>query len=272
MKNELENFIQHNRDKFDNKTPDPAVLSRILQQMQPIEKPAAKGIVIPFRVIQWAAACIVFFAIAFAFWRLRKGPDNSLAVKSITLKLQPAVPLSDTVKQPEQTQMAQNNAPQPKRFDAIDADIAARKKVLAAKLKTQNLNTQKEVVFASLNNMESPARRITAASEAYKLKNTGNDIVDALVETLNTDPSANVRLAALDGLTRFYQDTYVRKKLIASLKKQQDPLVQIALINLLTRMREAGILQELDKIVNDDNTQKPVKDCAYSGILQLQST
>ena len=106
----------------------------------------------------------------------------------------------------------------------------------------------------------------------YKLKNTGNDIVDALVNTLNTDPNANVRLAALDGLTRFYRDDYVRKKLIASLKKQQDPLVQIALIDLLTRMRESGILSELEKIVNDENTQKAVKDCAYSGIIQLRSS
>jgi hypothetical protein len=103
------------------------------------------------------------------------------------------------------------------------------------------------------------------------LKNAGNDIVDALTETLNNDPSANVRLAALDGLTRFYRNGYVRKKLIASLKKQQDPLVQIALINLLTQMRELGILTELDKIVNNENTDKAVKDCAYSGIIQLHS-
>ena len=128
----------------------------------------------------------------------------------------------------------------------------------------------KQVMFAALNNMESPASRINATLEAYKLKNTGNDVVNALVETLNTDP--NARLAALDGLTRFYRESYVRKELIASLKKQQDPVVQITMINLLIRMRESGILAELEKMVNDENTQKAVKDCAYSGILQLRSS
>jgi len=57
--------------------------------------------------------------------------------------------------------------------------------------------------------------------------------------------------------------------LLASLKKQSDPLVQIALIGLLTRMRESGILTELEKMVQDPATEKTVKDCAYSSILQL---
>ena len=83
------------------------------------------------------------------------------------------------------------------------------------------------------------------------------------------DPNSNVRLAALDGLSRFYRDNYTRKKLLASLKKQNDPLVQIALIGLLTRMRESGIVAELEKMVEDQATEKTVKDCAYSSILQL---
>jgi hypothetical protein len=92
------------------------------------------------------------------------------------------------------------------------------------------------------------------------------------VQTLNTDPSPNVRLAALDGVAHFYGEGYVRRQLIASLKHQQDPSVEIELINLLTKIKESGILTELEKIVNDQNTRQPVRDCAYSGIMELKSS
>jgi hypothetical protein len=63
----------------------------------------------------------------------------------------------------------------------------------------------------------------------------------------------------------------VKKKLVGSLKKQNDPMVQIALIELLTSMREKSILRELDKIVNDTRTIEAVKDHAYSSIFTLRS-
>jgi HEAT repeat protein len=180
--------------------------------------------------------------------------------------------VGDSATQAQPVEIVKTEPVKRKSVDAVDHDLAVRKQALFAKFKTESPASAKHVMFAGLNNMESSASRINAASQSYKLKNTGNDIVDALVNTLNTDPNANVRLAALDGLGRFYRDDYVRKKLMASLKKQQDPLVQIALIDLLTRMRESGILSELEKIVNDENTQKAVKDCAYSGIIQLRSS
>lgn len=127
-------------------------------------------------------------------------------------------------------------------------------------------------MFAGLNNMYSPASRISAASEADQFKSAEQDVVDALATTLDSDPNTNVRLAALDGLAQFYQDKHVRKKLIASLKKQQDPLVEIALINLLTRMKESAILRQLKQMVEDDNTLKAVKDCAYSSMFSLRSS
>ena len=271
MKNNLEDFIKDNRDKLDTKTPPPEVLGRILAQMQSQEKPKEKGILIPFNVLKWAAACVVLLAGVTAFWALHKKPENTMAVNHAAVKPQIAQPQTDSaVKAP--VQIAQIQPVPSKSVETVDRDIASRKNALLVRLNEKTSRAEKQVMFASLANMESPATRINAASQAYKLKNTGNDVVDALVETLNTDPSANVRLAALDGLGRFYRETYVRKKLIASLKKQQDPLVQIALINLLTRMKESGILSELEKMVNDENTQRPVKDCAYSGIMQLKSS
>jgi hypothetical protein len=219
MPDDLEKFIHHNRDNFDMKAPPPFVIDRIVEQLKSDDKKKPGGILIPFRVIRWAAASLILIACGVTF----------LIVK---------------------TKVSINAA--------TTDDLA------------QNQTSKKVVMFAGLRNMESPASRISAASAAEQLQNQGNDIVDALVQTLNNDPNGNVRLASLDGLARFYRENYVRRQLIASLRKQQDPVVQIAMIHLLTRMREFGILEELDRMVNDENIQKAVKDCAYSSILELR--
>lgn len=274
MKDELKEFIQNNRDSFDRKTPDAAVLGRILGQMQQKEKPKPKGILISFQVVRWAAAVFTLVALGSAFWILQKKTEPfakvklKAPVKEQTAKLKPPV-----LQQKEAVEATDTHIEKNANTAFAEHDLKERKHAVLVKLKEQsNFAAGKQVMFAGLSDMDSPASRIAAASGAYKLAGSGNDIVDALVETLNTDPNANVRLAALDGLNRFYRESYVRRKLLASLKKQQDPVVQIALINLLTHIRESGILEELEKIAGDDNTQKAVKDCAYSGIIRLHSS
>jgi hypothetical protein len=61
----------------------------------------------------------------------------------------------------------------------------------------------------------------------------------------------------------------VRSALIRSLGTQKDPVVQIALIQLLVKMKEKGVVNELERIINDSTTITPVKDEAHSGILRL---
>lgn len=273
MENELEKFIQDNRERFDQKVPDPMVLGRIMETMQDNGAKEARGVVIPFWVLYWAAACVVLIGCGLAFWVIQKQPgaNINLAKKSV---IQQQIRTTDTnlEKSTSSPELTKTQKAERESVDAVDKDIALRKRSLLTKWKARSSNSNKQLVFAALNNMNSPASRITAVAGASKLKNTGNDIVDALVETLNNDPSANVKLAALDGLARFYRDAYVRKQLITSLKKQQDPIVQIALIELLTRMRESGILSELDRLISDDDTMKAVKDCAYSSKFRLQSS
>jgi len=263
MKDDLEKFIADNRESFDTKTPPPFVLDRILEEMLPEKKNKPAGILISFHAIRWAAACLVLLCGATFLLSRHQQTANPAMVKTKIVN-RPA----DTAT----AHLAAANKPAQKSVDSVDHDLSLRKQALLAKLQRRRPVPQKQVMFASLHDMESPASRITATTAAEKLPNRGNDVVDALVQTLNSDPNSNVRLAALDGLARFYQESYVRLKLVDALKKQRDPVVQIAMINLLVRMRASGILEQLDKMVNDENTYKAVKDCAYSGILELRSS
>jgi hypothetical protein len=137
-----------------------------------------------------------------------------------------------------------------------------------AKLKEEMQRT-KDTMMSMIGNNQSASQRLQGVSVALTIGDADDDVVKALIRTMNEDTNTNVRLAALDALSKFYQDPAVRKALIKSLDKQKDPVVQIALIQLLVRMKEKGVVNNLKRIVDDNEVMEPVKDEAYTGILKL---
>jgi HEAT repeat protein len=124
-------------------------------------------------------------------------------------------------------------------------------------------------MMAMLNNDQSASQRMQGIKVAYKMEKADDEIVNALVKAMNEDGSSNVRLAALEALSHFMQEPQVRKALVNSLSKQKDPIVQISLIQLLVKLKEKGVVNDLQKIVDDEGTIQAVKDEAYSGIMKL---
>lgn len=262
MSNEFEKFIGDNREAFDTHMPDPAVLGRIQAQMGG-EKQVKKGIVVSIRIVRWAAACIVLLAGVTVFLLVQKN-DTAAPETATVAEIKQDSPVINT---PQQEPLPGTEQKQPE----LVRQAAVRGQKKYSSPIDEQITLQKQALVARLNDMESAGERITAAEQAYDLKNTDNDIVDALVKTMNTDPNTNVRLAALESLSRFHREPYVKKQLVASLKTQKDPIVQIELIQLLTKMKQTSILRELEKIVNDGGTLKAVQDHAYVGILTLKS-
>jgi len=133
----------------------------------------------------------------------------------------------------------------------------------------REMDATKAMMQSMLSNETSASQRIRGATVALELTKADDEVVNALVRTLNDDPNSNVRLAALDALSKFQDEPMVRKGLITSLSTQKDPVVQIALIQLLVRMKEKTVLKDLQHIVDDERNMKAVKDEAYNGILKL---
>lgn len=136
------------------------------------------------------------------------------------------------------------------------------------KLQQRQMEITREML-AKLNNDQSASQRMQGINVVYKMDKASDEIVDVLVKTMNEDPNSNVRLAALEALSRFINEEPVRNALVTSLSKQNDPVVQITLIQLLVKMKEKGVVKDLEKIVNDEQTIQAVKDEAYSGIMKL---
>ncbi|HRE65676.1 MAG TPA: HEAT repeat domain-containing protein [Cyclobacteriaceae bacterium] len=161
-------------------------------------------------------------------------------------------------------------------FVLLMAGLAIGYKINQSNIESDKLvQLQKEVeenrrmMLAMMDNQLSASQRMAGVSVAYEMEKPDDEIVSVLIKTLNEDVNTNVRLAALDALGRFSNENQIRNELINSLKTQKDPVVQIALIQLLVEMKEKSILDQLEKLTRDAGILKAVKDEAHAGILKL---
>lgn len=127
----------------------------------------------------------------------------------------------------------------------------------------------KQLMLTLLAADQPASKRMTATHVAYAMEHVDDDIVNALVNTMNTDANGNVRLAALEALSQFHTQNHVRQALVESLAIQNDPAVQIALIRILVEIKETDALRGLEKITTDEGVLPAVKTEAHAGILRL---
>jgi len=116
------------------------------------------------------------------------------------------------------------------------------------------------------------SNRIKAVNMSTYIDNAGDDIIQALSKTLLTDKSDHVRLAAVEALGKFADEPGVRSTFLVAIDKEKDETVLIALINLLTSIKEKEAIQSFDKIIQNKKSLNFVKDEAYSGKLKLTET
>jgi anti-sigma factor RsiW len=124
-------------------------------------------------------------------------------------------------------------------------------------------------LVSMINNTESAGQRILGVKAAVANSDVNDEILLALIHTLDNDPNTNVRMAALEGLRRFYSEAMVRSALISSLKKQIDPVIQIQLIQVLVELKEKAAVKPLQEILKGNELLPAVKDEAQMGILVL---
>lgn len=144
----------------------------------------------------------------------------------------------------------------------ITGYFTGSKKGEVSELKMEMGQLKQQVLLAGLRDYSGP-QKIEAV---YNLKTAGvadETLVSALVHTMNTDKNVNVRLAAINALSDMIdKNEIVKAELIHSLSVQENPLLQISLIQVLT---ESGIKEakdEIESISNNENTNEQVKEYA----------
>jgi hypothetical protein len=131
---------------------------------------------------------------------------------------------------------------------------------------TSEVKEMKEALMFTMLNEESASQRIKAVNYAEEISNPNSNIINALIKTLNTDKNVNVRLAAAYSLQKFTNSQSVLDSLIESLARQQEPIIQVVLINILAEKKEVKAIKHMQDIISNQNTMKEVKDIAQKCI------
>jgi len=128
----------------------------------------------------------------------------------------------------------------------------------------------RQMVATSLLQNQSSSERLRGVSYSYQIERPDDETLTVLLNTLNYDPNVNVRLAAIDALSNFYDEPEVRRGVIESLSRQSSPLVQIALIDLLVRTRETNSIETLKHMQQNETFNPTVREQAGRAIERIR--
>lgn len=117
---------------------------------------------------------------------------------------------------------------------------------------------------------ESSSHRIKAVKLSAKLPESNQTAISLLLDALANDPSSNVRLSALEALEQHITNDKVRAAIYTSMAKENDQVVLITYINILSSSKEESAIDELTKITKDQSLDQFIKDEAHLGLFNLQ--
>jgi hypothetical protein len=128
----------------------------------------------------------------------------------------------------------------------------------------------RQVVALSLLQNQSAADRLRGVTYSNEMGDPDREVLAALLDRLNYDSNVNVRLAAVDALQRFGRDAVVRQGARESLAKQQSPLVQIALIELVSEWKDRQSAPVLQRLAAQPSLNPSVRQRAERALTRFQ--
>lgn len=137
-----------------------------------------------------------------------------------------------------------------------------------AALQTE-LTSMKQMVVLSMLQQQSAGERLQGVTFSTREHEADPRVLSALLRTLRYDSSVDVRLAALDALTRHGNQPQVRNGLMEALQGQQSPLVQVGLIDFLVESRDTTARQQLESLKLRPNLNPSVRERADWAISKL---
>jgi len=133
----------------------------------------------------------------------------------------------------------------------------------------EEVREMRQMVTVSLLKQQSASERLKGVSWSSQVSQPDSEFLSVLMSTLNDDSNVDVRLAAIDALSRFAAYPDVRSGLVKSLSTQESPLVQISLIDLLVQLHERQSIDVLKSIADDAGQNQYVRQRAEWGLQKL---
>ena len=127
----------------------------------------------------------------------------------------------------------------------------------------------REQLVLTLLEQPSANKRLQGVNEANKIEKVDEKVIKALLQTLNSDPNVNVRLAAIESLTNYVENPMVREGLVQSIVKQDSPIVQVTLANLMVALQEKKSVEPFKKLMRSKQLDTLVKKKLERSIRQI---
>lgn len=147
-------------------------------------------------------------------------------------------------------------------------DATARK---LAQLEQQLGDVKKLMAISIIQQQQtSPTNeRLQEVLVAAKAENVTDQVLNDLVTALIFDPSANVRLRALEALYPHSENKIVRDGILATLPREQNPLVQLEMIDFVASAHDQDAAPALEKMAKNEAIDRSVRDAARRALAQL---
>jgi len=133
----------------------------------------------------------------------------------------------------------------------------------------QEVQSMRQTLAVSLLDQPSASERLRGVNLSVNTEKPDSGLIEALLNTLNTDSNINVRLAAVDALYLFYDNPLVKEGIIQTLSTQDSPLVQVALIDLIVNVRERRAIESLKNLIRTKTLHPDVKQHAELGLQKI---
>ena len=138
-------------------------------------------------------------------------------------------------------------------------------------MKTEVKNVRQEAAISMLH-QTSASDRLNGVTLSARIKNPSDNTLDTLLHTLNSDDNVNVRLAVVDALYLFSDHPLVKQGIIRSLSKQTSPLVQSALINLISELREKRAIRALRQLMQQQRLEPEIRNQAELSLERISGS
>lgn len=159
------------------------------------------------------------------------------------------------------------------RRTAVPTPLPAETVALTSKVQRleDQLTKMGNLVGASLlqQNQRPANDRLRTVFASATQENPTDKVINDLISALAFDPSPNVRLRALAGLAAHAETEVVSTAVLASLSREENPLVQVSMIDFLAAARDREARPALEKISANDNTDSNVRSAARRALAQL---
>jgi len=106
---------------------------------------------------------------------------------------------------------------------------------------------------------ESSIVRIQAVNMVNELEEVDDAVIRSLLTVLVSDRNENVRLAALETILPYSDSPVVREGLIRSISRQNSPMLQIRLAEVMMKLQDPDAIPEIRKILDKTDLNYSVK-------------